>query len=287
MIHTVQHMLKMMRAGTNEDIDYGDTNINVEIDRLDTAQDDIYRELLRLNPTLLAHYYDLSLTGLEEYDLPFMAPSRYCRILGVYDVTDTDSKFDTTPTYWSDRMQYHEHNIVTDRTVYNIRDKKVETPHKNQDITLRFWYARKPVGFLYGTAGGGSTTTIIFPTTPSAPEYGVPVPEDDYYNGMVVHCNSETKSITDYVASTKTATIDGTWTTTPLDTHTMNLVSPLPEQYHQLIVDVAKRQHKVDNDDDDSLLIRFIRDKKDDLHSEYAEDNRHTNKQVKHISRFS
>lgn len=286
MIHTVQHMLKMMRAGTNEDIEYPDTNINVEIDRLDTAQDDLYRDLLRLKSNFLPSFYDLALTGLAEYDLPFMAPAKYCRILGVFNVTTADSFVDTIPTYWSDRMQYQEGNITTGRVVYNIRDKKVETPNKDSDVTLRFWYARKPVGFLYGTAGGGSSTTIIFPTTPTAPEYGVPVPEDDYYNGMLVHCNNEVKIITDYVTSTKTATISGTWITTPLNTHAMSLVSPLPEQYHTLIPDIAKRLHKVDNDDDDSFILRLIQMKEDKVNAEFANENLHTFKMVKRITHF-
>ena len=280
-------MLKMGRIGTNQDQDYPDTNIDVEIDRLDKAQDDIYRELLRLRPTLLANYYDLSLTGLAEYALPFMAPAQYCKILLVIDVTASDSFFNTVPTYWSDRMQYHENNIPVERVAWNIRDKKVETPNKDSAITLRFWYARKPVGFLYGDVGSGSTsTTIVFPTTPSAPSSDVPMPEDDYYNGMLVECNGEVFPITDYVHSTKTATIDGTWLTTPLNTHTMSLVSPLPEQYHSLIADGYKRYHKVDNDDDDSILLRAMQGKEDKLNSEFGVENSQINKQVKRIPHF-
>jgi len=287
MIHTVQHMQKMMRGGLNEDIEYPDTSLDVEINRLDRAQSVLYRELRQYRPSLLAHYYTLTLTGVAEYSLPFMEPADYCEILMVLDVTSSTGYHDTVATYWSDRMLYQENYINSGRLVYNIRDKVLETPNKETSTTLRIWYARKPVGFLYGTVGSGSTgTTIVFPTTPTAPTYDAPVPKDDYYNGMIVECNSEYFSITDYVHSTLTATIDGTWLTTPLNTHTMSLMSPLPEQYHPLMVEIAKRYGKIDKDDDDSFLLREIGMEEEVMNAEFNRENRHQQRGIKRIPRY-
>jgi len=287
MIHNVQHMLQMMRAGLNEDIEYPGTPYDVEMNRLDNAQDLLYRKIRQLRPSLLAHYYTLPLTGASEYALPFMSPTNYCEILMVVDATDTTSMADTVATYWSDRMLWQEGMVESGRVVYSIRDKIIELPQKNSGVTLRIWYARKPVGLLYGTVGSGSTsTTIVFPTTPTAPTSGVPVPKDDYYNGMCVECNSEVFPITDYVTSTKTATIDGTWLTTPLNTHTMSLISPLPEQYHHLIVELAKRYGKIDKDDDDTYLIREIGMEEETMNAEFARENRHRQRSIKRIPRI-
>jgi len=286
MRHTVQHMQKMMRAGLNEDINYPSTEPDIEINRLDDAQSLLYRKLRQYRPSLLAHYYTLTLDGSAEYSLPFMEPANYCEILMVVDATTSTEYKDTVGTYWSDRMLWQEGRVGSGRIVYNIRDKIIETPNKDSSATLRIWYARKPVGFLYGTAGGGTSTTIILPSSPTAPTYDAPVPKDDYYNGMLVECNSEVFSIIDYVCSTKTATIDGTWLTTPLDTHKMSLVSPLPEQYHRLIVEIAKRYGKIDKDDDDSFLLREIGMEEDIMDAEFNRENRHMQRGIKRIPRI-
>lgn len=54
---------------------------------------------------------------------------------------------------------------------------------------------------------GSSSTTIVLNAGASA--------IDDYYNDWVVSYDDEEMVITDYVGSTKAATIDGTWDTTP------------------------------------------------------------------------
>jgi hypothetical protein len=66
-----------------------------------------------------------------------------------------------------------------------------------------------------GTAQAGASTTITLASGESA--------TDDFYNGMLVRITSGTGSgqvrrITDYVGSTKVATVDSAWTTTPDNT---------------------------------------------------------------------
>jgi hypothetical protein len=63
----------------------------------------------------------------------------------------------------------------------------------------------------FGTAQSGSATTIVLPSDASA--------TDDLYNGMVIEIThgtgaGQSKTITDYTGSTKTATVS-TWTTNP------------------------------------------------------------------------
>ena len=70
---------------------------------------------------------------------------------------------------------------------------------------------------------------------------------DDYYNGMIVENITQaiTDTITDYVASTKIATV----TSTPANDDWYGLVPEIPEIFHHLIapraIMIAKAEHPV------------------------------------------
>jgi hypothetical protein len=75
--------------------------------------------------------------------------------------------------------------------------------------------------YTAGTAQGGGSNTIRLATSDSRP--------DNFYNGMLIYVPSASqpsgyvKTITSYVASTKTATVDSNWTTPPTNTSTYKI----------------------------------------------------------------
>ena len=65
-----------------------------------------------------------------------------------------------------------------------------------------------------------------------------------------VYFGGQVRRITDYVASTEVATIDAAWTTNPTaNTSTVEIISPLPNRYLDLIVMMAARSIRLAHDD--------------------------------------
>jgi hypothetical protein len=83
-----------------------------------------------------------------------------------------------------------------------------------------------------GTAQAGTSTTITLKSASSS--------TDDYYNGLYITITGGTGSgqiriIEDYVGSTKVATVDRAWTTTPNSTSTYSITSFTTESVNQYI----------------------------------------------------
>lgn len=92
------------------------------------------------------------------------------------------------------------------------------------------WYFKRPRDIHFGQAVSGSAASALKMAATA-------VYEDDYYNGMVVEditagFNSE---ITDYVGSTKVATVTGT----PSANDWYGLVPEIPEELHHLVAPKA------------------------------------------------
>lgn len=87
-------------------------------------------------------------------------------------------------------------------------------------------------GAVTGTAQSGTSTTIVLATGASS--------TDDAYNGMYVTITGGTGSgqvrfITDYVGSTRTATVNSAWATNPNNTSTYSLAVFTPSSVGQYI----------------------------------------------------
>jgi hypothetical protein len=83
-----------------------------------------------------------------------------------------------------------------------------------------------------GTAQAGASTTITLKSSSSS--------TDDYYNGLYITITGGTGSgqiriIEDYVGSTKVATVDRAWTTTPNNTSTYSITSFTTEAVNQYV----------------------------------------------------
>lgn len=283
MIYTVQNLVRKIRRETNDDPEYEGAVSNTEMGMyIDDAQDSIADYILNKCPLLLSHYFDLTLDGSREYFIPDQVPFDYESILMIEDVTTSTSPYRTHYTTWQNRMNYRGGGQRVVYDVWNLRDQYIEFPDEPTSKTMRVWYTRRPVGLFYGTVAGGAATTITFP---SSPTIGEVIKVNDYYIGMNVYCNGETKRITDYVGSTRVATVDSSWTTTPTTSHTMSLLSSLPKRFHQLIAKYAVREIKNSEDDDDRLIARFIEEELQNKTSKLQHNQRQQPERVRHIAR--
>jgi hypothetical protein len=255
MIYTLPLILKVMRQESNQNAVVRTMDASVEASYVDSAQDYLADRVLSVRPDMLSHYYDLAVTGLQQYYIPDSIQFSYETILRVEDVTGDDGTvartgLSTVPTPWGDRLWYANGDVNPLKQPWSVRDQFLEFPDRPNGRTFRVWYTRRPVGLFYGTVGVGNTsTTVVFPTTPTA---GERIPQDDYYNGMYGACASQVRRISDYVNSTKTATIESAWTTTPTDSVTeFSLISSLPNRLHPLIPDVAAKMIRGKVNDDE------------------------------------
>ncbi len=103
-------------------------------------------------------------------------------------------------------------------------------------VTL--WYQQRVTNLIAGTADTGSGANAIILPTSIGPSY-----VDDYYNSVVIEIVEgllvgTIDTITDYTASTRSATITGTADTTTI----FGSRSVLPEECHDYIVTLATTQ---------------------------------------------
>lgn len=137
------------------------------------------------------------------------------------------------------KIQYVEHQgsggdwtRVDQAKFRRLRDGISESGNAPSSGTFRVNYARMLPFLSYGTADSATATTIVLAETPT---YGETVLVDDYYNGATIEIVSattganQTGTITDYVASTRTATV--AWSTTPTGTIIYNIVCELPNDF--------------------------------------------------------
>lgn len=112
--------------------------------------------------------------------------------------------------------------------------------------TYTLWYFKKPRDLLYGQGGTNCAATALhMSVTSPATVNGKYI--DDYYNGMTVENITQdlVETITDYVASTKIATV----TSTPATDDWYGLVPEVPEIFHHLIapraIMIVKAEHPI------------------------------------------
>jgi len=260
MIKTTRQMLLelIMDTGQGQDITaFSPEELQVLMARLDSGQNWVVDKLMDDNPYMFAAYYDLSLDGSERYYLPDLVPWDYHTILMVVDVTGgTDNMVRTVATVWGDRIYYYDNTISPDyEEPWSVIGQNIEFPRKPDTGTMRIWYTRRPKGFFYCTAASGSTTTAVVPASMTAGEL---ILKDDYYIGMFGAVGTEVSRITDYVASTRTFTFTPAFLTAVSSSSVFEMVSPLPSEAQQLIIDKAIDREKISDDDPNDQILRSI-----------------------------
>lgn len=111
--------------------------------------------------------------------------------------------------------------------------------------SIRVWFTRKWPPLHFGTAAGGSTTTLVFSSSPQ----GVVVARDDLYVGMQIEVSADSggtpvpvdslRRITGYVGSTKTATLESAWPSSGASTSTTqySMVVPLEAEHTEYLME--------------------------------------------------
>jgi hypothetical protein len=265
MIYTTQRNLKEMRELSGQNPNTRTRDSDIEFMRLDNAQRQLSEIVIANRPDALAFYFDLALDGSLEYYIPDSINFDYEEILMVTELSDSTYEFPTEAFDWFDRMSVSPHTIAGSAVIggeklkWEVRGNYIEFPSRADNMTVRVWYTRYPVGFFYGACGATVTNnTVIFPTTPTGGEI---LKRNDYYNGMRLYNGADglVYTISDYVASTNTATVSSNWSVNPTATSTViEIVSPLPERIHDLIPAMAAGVIKVSNDDNTNQLEAMI-----------------------------
>ncbi len=259
MIKTTRQMIKEVQMEVNLDVGltvYGSDMLDFIVSRLDNSHDNLIDEVVTVDPLKLSTYFDITLDGSERYNL-LDYDSRWDgeMLLSVYDATDTNDPIDTITTYWGDRLSYLSNwASYPTKQPYSIRDNYIEFPYKPSSGTMRVWYIKRPAGFFYCTATSGTTTTAVLPATMTAGQLLI---DNGVYIGHRVAIGTQIRRITDYVGSTRTLTFTPAVSSAVSSSTVIDLVSPLPERYHQRIVDLAIRRFRIGKDQDDIPIARY------------------------------
>jgi len=183
----------------------------------------------------------------REYDLPERVRGR---VISLIERTDITSPVPLREIRFQDRERYARNSLNlllgSDERFYYLRGQKlgvVPTPDSTIANNLRLSFIRRPAELSYGTVASGTSTTLTLPATPTA---GTTWQIDDYYNSDSVYIVSGTgagqrRDVSDYVGSTRTLTLSSAWSTTPDTTSMYSFISPIPEQYHEILVAYAVR----------------------------------------------
>ena len=99
---------------------------------------------------------------------------------------------------------------------------------------IRHWYYRRWPPMHSGTADSGSASTLALDATPT----GITTLRDDLYNGIYIELlvSQDLRKISDFVGSTRVATVTPDFTVTVDNTVTYALVSPLEPEHNSLLV---------------------------------------------------
>jgi len=224
------------------------------------------------------YHMNLVIAAAEEYfgtltTLSFVARTQEYAIPGntiqlrLLERTDTTSRV-ILPININDRLQYEPTNsdYSTDITPnYNYLWNNMlgfsPTPTESLSDNINVLYIRRLPDLSYGTASAAASTSLTLASTPSL---GLTSNEDDYYNGATVKIISgttgagESRVITDYVGSTRVATV-AAWTVTPTGTIVYNVECDIPQQFHPAIPIFAAMIAKT-GDDDSIAQLKILHD---------------------------
>lgn len=112
-------------------------------------------------------------------------------------------------------------------------------------------------------AAAGSSTTITFGTNGATTTVGNISAVDNYYQNMYIEIISGTgagqlRRITQYAGSTKVATVGVAWATTPDATSVYSIVSPIKEDFQELLaLGAAMRAKGIKTEDDTSAIAQM------------------------------
>ena len=100
--------------------------------------------------------------------------------------------------------------------------------------TISAWVIQTPCKLAMGAASNYTATTVVFQATPTIGTIEI---QNDYYNGARVcsMLDGQIRTITDYVGSTRTATV-ATWDSTPSTTSQYCIMFDMPDVVAESVV---------------------------------------------------
>ena len=218
-------------------------------------------------------HMNLVISAAEEYfgtltQLSFVAGTQEYAIPGntiqlrLLERTDTTSRV-ILPININERLNYeplngdvNSYSTSNYNYLWNNMIGFAPTPTQSLTNNINVLYIRRLPDLSYGTAPTVDATSLTLASTPSL---GNTSNEDDYYNGATVRIISadagagQTRKITDYVGSTRVATVD-TWDVTPTGVFVYDVVCDIPMEFHPAIPMYAAILAKTSDDDSISKI---------------------------------
>lgn len=212
-------------------------------DRLFASQQEILRSIVKEDPSFFVAYKDIPLSsGTATYDLPLNARMG-TRLIFVQN-TNSSRGLELPAANWQQYLTLESPGIInlTDSWSFIMEGSKVRvTPTPQSSSTIRVWYSPSYGNMIEGPAAAATSTTIqLYSGNPDyINRFGKIDARNDYYNGMEIRILSgngegQSRVISDYVGSTRTATVD-TWDTTPDASSKFCIMCPVPEDHHALV----------------------------------------------------
>lgn len=138
---------------------------------------------------------------------------------------------------------YTSSNRVISSSGYTLFDEVMEfLPDSKVGVSYycRIYYLPTAPDLHRAVAQTGAASTITLGLNAATTTLGKVSSIDNYYKGMYIEIFSGTgegqiRRITQYDGTTKIATIDPVWTTTPNTTSIYSIVSPIKEDFHELL----------------------------------------------------
>lgn len=183
---------------------------------LDRAQTQEYMRLRGDRVEMTPFKQEITITVDSSDSERYPTTPRTREVMRVFDNNETTYR--ALPVYRTGGYGY-----VVEEGGRAIRLRNVNSPQ----TPMKAWVIQAPPAFAEAKNSGTSATTIVFPASPTL---GTTDTSNDYYVGARV-CNlsdGQIRTITDYVGSTRTATV-ATWDSTPTASTAYCIMFDLPE----------------------------------------------------------
>ncbi len=187
--------------------------------------------------------YISTVVNQQNYDLP----SDLGVLESVWWKPDTQISANALDFIPNDEAQNYESSLVASYPIgWSLLEGKLRISSPSADAksnAIQLNYFRILPHMHTGTLSSASSTTAVLPSTATLGE----IPTiDDYLNGADIYIVSgkgsgQRRTITDYVADTRSCTVSA-WSTTPDSTSVYEILCFIPERYCELLVMGAVRR---------------------------------------------
>lgn len=171
---------------------------------------------------------------------------------------------------------------------YLFDDKIVFEPSSslNSSVYGRLFYSPQAPDLHRGIAQSGGVNTITLANVAATETVGEPRKIDNYYQGMRIEIIlgpgvGQLKRIVSYDGTTQVATVESNWSTQPDATSHYSIVSPIQEDYHELMVlGAALRAKGIKVEDDTTGIGAVYMALRSDMDNALEKRNQQSNRRV-------